>query len=146
MFNPLLQFRQRTINKTKLQPESGQVIWVLLIILWFLSAYDRTGTIVGLDLQLFDKSLCPTFCFQAYCRKQYAQANRQTNQPANKHAECLSKIGGIHNGISVWHDFCLPCDNGNKNNNISKYLGRTVAIAHIIQAEKIKVNLKGGFS
>ncbi len=90
----------RTVNKTKLQPEQGRVICVLLIFLWLLPAYDRTGTIVGLDLQnylLGDRSLCPTFCFQACCKKHYTQPSKQTNQPDNKHTEHLFKKWGTLN-------------------------------------------------
>lgn len=58
--------------KTKLQPEHSRVAWVLLVFQLFLSAYDRMGTIVGLNMQSYllgDGWFCPTFCFQAAATK-----------------------------------------------------------------------------
>ena len=88
--------------KTKLQPENSRVAWVLLIFQRFLSAYDRMGTIVGLNLRsclLGDGWFCPTFCFQAVATKkpnkkqqQYTQTNlRKTTHPANKHRAVSSR-------------------------------------------------------
>lgn len=48
-------------------------------------AYDRTRTIVGLDLEnylLRDGSFCPTFCFQAYFKKH--NTNKQTSQQTHR--------------------------------------------------------------
>lgn len=85
IFNLLFKLYQkkiimwRTVHKAKVQPERRQVMCLLLIFLWFFSAYDRLGTIVDLDLQkllLGDGLFCPTFCFQAFCKKTCQQILR----------------------------------------------------------------------
>lgn len=139
--NPMLHLCRKTIKQTnkkhgELWPKLNYSLnvvrscQVLLIFLRFLSTYDRTGTIVGLDLQYYgDRLFSPSLCFHSYCKKKKKPITHKHTEFVRPNIEIMDLLQAVY-----WKSFFSMV--------LSIVLRGSVAITCILQTETSKGNVK----